>query len=386
MRVSQAYRGRGQKGPGRLVIRADEPTLTPYAGLAVTGELARRLGLAGLIDAELAIEHRARPVKQRRRGLTAGELLVALAESQLAGGDCFDDLEDVRADAAGAGLRAVAATPAAPTARQLARRFRRSHLQRVERALAQAGQRLDQALGRQASAPVTIDLDATESPVYGAGKRGARRSRTGQLAYAPYVAIWAERGRALACELEPGNKTKLAAAESARLARRALKLLPADHGAVTFRVDSAFYAVEFLAALRRWGARFTVSCSRTTAMWQALAAIPQDAWTPAVDMDHAEVAETDYSPDGWTHQPLRLLVRRVRYTAAQLSRDPRARRRRTIPPDQLQLALDGKLGVVYGYSFILTDLDGDARQVEWFHRQRAQVEERIVRHEVARVE
>ena len=81
--MNQAYRGRGQKGPGRLVIRADEPTLTPYAGLAVTGELARRLGLAGLIDAQLAIEHRARPVKQRRRGLTAGELLVALAESSL---------------------------------------------------------------------------------------------------------------------------------------------------------------------------------------------------------------------------------------------------------------------------------------------------------------
>jgi hypothetical protein len=53
------------RGPGRLVVRADDRSLTPYAGLAVSGELARRLGLAELIDAELAVERRARPVKVR---------------------------------------------------------------------------------------------------------------------------------------------------------------------------------------------------------------------------------------------------------------------------------------------------------------------------------
>src|SRR5687768_11210452 len=98
----------GARGPGRIVVRADDPGLTPYAGLAVSGELARRLGLAGLIDAELAVERRARPVKVRRRGLSAGELVVALAECQLVGGSFFEHVEDVRADGASAGLRAVA--------------------------------------------------------------------------------------------------------------------------------------------------------------------------------------------------------------------------------------------------------------------------------------
>src|SRR5688572_3975695 len=59
----------GDRTPGRIVVRADDPGLTPYAGLAVSGELTRRLGLAELIDAELAVERRARPVKVRRRGL-----------------------------------------------------------------------------------------------------------------------------------------------------------------------------------------------------------------------------------------------------------------------------------------------------------------------------
>ena len=105
--------GNDDRGPGRLVFRADDPTLTPYAGLAISGELLRKLRLAELIDAELAAVARVAPVKRRRRGLSPGELVLALAESQLVGGDCFDDVQDLRADAAGAPLRAVAATPSA---------------------------------------------------------------------------------------------------------------------------------------------------------------------------------------------------------------------------------------------------------------------------------
>jgi len=32
------------------------------------------------------------PVKARRRGLSPGEVTVAIAEAQLAGAECFDDL------------------------------------------------------------------------------------------------------------------------------------------------------------------------------------------------------------------------------------------------------------------------------------------------------
>src|SRR5919197_2121369 len=159
---------------GRITVRADERSLTPYAGLAVSGELARRLGLAELIDAELAVERRARPVKVRRRGLSPGELVVSLAECQLVGGSFFDHIEDVRADGAGARLRAVAGTPSAPAALQNAKRFRRCHVQRIERAMARAGQRLDKALGGDPAEPVTVDLDATQVTVYGCRRRAPR--------------------------------------------------------------------------------------------------------------------------------------------------------------------------------------------------------------------
>jgi hypothetical protein len=361
------------------VVRADDPTLTPYAGLAVSGELARRLRVAELIDAELAVERGARPVKVRRRGLSPGELLVSLAESQLVGGEFFDHVEDVRADRAGAPLRAVAATPSAPTMLQNAKRFRRVHVRGAERALARAGERLDLALGRDPALPVTVDLDATQVTVFGARKRGAARSRHGTMSYAPHVAFWAERGRALTSELVGGNKERLAAGECAAIARRALALLPDGHGPATLRIDSAYYAVELLEELRKRGARFTVSVPRNQAMWKRLADIPEQAWRDAIDMDGAQVAETTYRPDGWKREPLRLIVRRVPFDATQITAGSvTARRRKTIHPGQLALALEGKVQSVYGYSFILTDIDDeDAQRVEHFDRHRAQIEERL---------
>jgi hypothetical protein len=354
--------------------------LTPYAGLAVSGELARRVGLAELIDGELAVERRAPPVKVRRRGLSAGELVVSLAECQLVGGSFFDHIEDVRADRAGAGLRAVAATPSAPAALQNAKRFRRVHVQRIERAMVRAGRRLDRALGRDVGEPVTIDLDATQVTVYGQRKQGAARSRHGCMSYAPHVAFWAQRGRALTSELVGGNREKLSGAECATIATRAIALLPDAHGAVTMRIDSAYYAVELLERLRRARARFSVSVPRNQAIWKTLAQIPESAWTEALEMPGAQVAETTYTPAGWRHEPLRLVVRRVPFSAQKIADGSlTARRRKTIHPEQLALALDGQIASVFGYSFILTDIpdDRDAVWVEHFHRHRAQIEERL---------
>ena len=90
------------------------------------------------------------PVKQRRRGLSPGELSVAIAEAQLAGAECFDDIEVVRADRALAPWRAVAEFPSAPTRRQLAYRFRSTHIRAIERAVARCGNELDRKLGREA--------------------------------------------------------------------------------------------------------------------------------------------------------------------------------------------------------------------------------------------
>ena len=221
-------------------------------------------------------------------------------------------------------------------------------------------------------------MDATQIEVHGR-QGGAARSRHGCVADAPHIAVWAQRGRALTAELVGGNREKLTAAASSTLARRALRVLrSAGHsGAVTFRVHSAYYAVELLTALRK-AARFTASVPRTVATWKLVARIDEDAWADARDLAGAQVAEIAHTPARWKHEPLRTFVRRTRYSAAQISANPRAWRRKSTHPDQLAMLLDGHADVVYGYSFILTDIhDAPAAQVEHFHRHRAQIEDRL---------
>ena len=48
------------------------------------------------------------------------------------------------------------------------------------------------------------------------------------------------------------------------------------------------------------------------------AEIAEDAWTEATCMHGAQVAELRFTPEGWKHEPLRLIVRRVPVTAAEL--------------------------------------------------------------------
>lgn len=363
----------------RIEVVADDETLTPFGGSAVVGELVRRLELIPALDRAIETAPRVgglRPVKQRARGCSPGQLLVAVAESQLCGGDSMLDLERLRADQAGAELRAVAEVPAASTACQLARRYRRAHLRAAEQAFAACANAMDAQLGRTVEGPVTLDFDSTGVEVYGRNKPGAGVNYQGQLAYQPLLCSWAQRGRLLGSELLAGNDSTRGE-EPRRLLERTLEYLPDGHGPVCARFDSGFYRIDLLADCRARGVRFSISVPRSTAMWSALERIEEDAWQPADGLRDAEVAETTYTPSGWEHEPLRLIVRRVAHQADALSDDPRARRKRTIPRDQLNLGLAGEADVVFGYSFILTDLPGEAPTVEHHHRDRAQIEERI---------
>ena len=182
-------------------------------------------------------------------------------------------------------------------------------------------------------------------------------------------------------ELKGGNHARIKAAASDRMIGRAERLLPAGHGRVMVRGDSGFYAVELMMSLRKREMHFTLSATRTSLMWSKLAEIAEDAWQDAIEMRGAQIAEVPFTPDGWKHEPLRLIVRRVPVTAQELlASSPKARRRKTIPPEQLQMVLDGQLDSTYAYSFIVTDIPASEKstaEVERFHRQRAQVEERF---------
>jgi hypothetical protein len=355
-----------------VVVRADDPSLTGSAGLVCVAEAVRALGVIDAIDAFVG------PIKQRRRGLGAGEFVVSVAECLLGGGDFLSDLDRARADAAAAALRAVPEPPASTTARTLAQRFGADELAGIEAAWAETTARAVELAGPAEQARLlaerpTIDLDSTEIEVFGRAKRGVAYNYLGQLAGRVLLGTWAEAGVALAVDTMAGNDDPRPAAPD--VATAAVAALPAGLSRPRVRMDSGFFDQAIIDAVVAAGADVAVAAPRNTAVVRAWQAIDETGWRPTIGMRHAEVAEAAYTPKGWP--PMRCLVRRVRHPADQISLDPRARRRRTLDKTQLQLVLDGHADAAYGYSVILTNLEGDAADIEAWFRGRVAIEDRF---------
>src|SRR5665809_16658 len=81
-----------RKGRKQLRIGAPDESLTGCAGVAVVRELVDRLGVIEALDAEIG------PIKQRDRGLSGGEFLLALAQAQLCGEEALVGCDRRRAD------------------------------------------------------------------------------------------------------------------------------------------------------------------------------------------------------------------------------------------------------------------------------------------------
>ncbi len=348
--------------------------------LAVT-ELVERLDLIGRLDAAIG------PIKQRRRGHTGGQLLVGIAAAQLAGEDYLVGLDRQRADTAGQQLGPVPDL-AATTASGLAHRLSAGQWHAVETGLGDVAAAAVGLLPVDRTAAlceqVTIDLDTTDVEVYGRRKRGVAFNHHGQRVGRPHVACWADTATVLAADLLAGNEDPRR--DAAALLRRALAALPAAvrAGRIRLRADAGYFAGQLARAALFADIEFAIGARRIAPLWRLLDGIAEADWTDALDMPTAQVAVADYCPNWWP-AATRLLIRRVRLDVdgGQVSADPRARRRRTLHPDQRVLPLPELTALattepVYGYSFIVTNLDvstGDAAaEVEHWYRHRTSIE------------
>ncbi len=349
--------------------------------LAVT-ELVERLDLIGRLDAAIG------PIKQRRRGHTGGQLSVGIAAAQLAGEDYLVGLDRQRADTAGQQLGPVPDL-AATTASGLAHRLSAGQWHAVETGLGDVAAAAVGLLPVDRTAAlceqVTIDLDTTDVEVYGRRKRGVAFNHHGQRVGRPHVACWADTATVLAADLLAGNEDPRR--DAAALLRRALAALPAAvrAGRIRLRADAGYFAGQLARAALFADIEFAIGARRIAPLWRLLDGLTETTdWTDALDMPAAQVAVADYCPNWWP-AATRLLIRRVRLDVdgGQVSADPRARRRRTLHPDQRVLPLPELTALattepVYGYSFIVTNLDvstGDAAaEVEHWYRHRTSIE------------
>ena len=335
----------------RLDTAFDDDRLVADAGLLLPATLAAHLGLKDLVEEHLhlgAAAGRANP----------GDKLLTLVMAALAGGDCIDDADALRA---GGTDRVLGFTvKAASTLGTFLRSFRWGHVRQLDAVSRHLLARAWATGAGPGAEPFTIDLDSTICETYGLAKEGAlHHGYTGVRGYHPLLAVAAGTGDILAARLREGRANTVRGAahflrETIGRARSA-----GASGQLTVRADSGFYAAEVVAVCRKMGVRFSITLRMHGSMRARIEAIPEEAWTaiPYWIPGGADVAEISYTPfaDRKDAQPVRLIVRRVKPT----------------PGSQLAFF------TLYDYHAFVTDRDGEMLTLEADHRRHAEIENAI---------
>ena len=337
--------------PDRIRIAFDDPRLVANAGLLVPATLAQRLGLSELVDSNVDLGDapgRANPADKT----------LTLVASALAGGDCIDDADALRAGGTG---RVLGCTVKAPsTLGTFLRSFRWGHVRQLDRVSRELLARAWAAGAGPGDEPLTIDLDSTICETYGLGKEGARRHNySGQRGYHPLLAVAAGTGDVLMARLRKGRAiTARGAAHFLRETISRVRYAGAT-GQLTVRADSGFYTHDIVSVCRNNDVRFSITVRQHRGLRNLIEAIPEEDWTPIPYwMDGAaDVAETEHTPFQAEPDaaPVRLIVRRVKPT----------------PGSQLALF------ATYSYHGFITDREGDTLELEADHRRHAEIENAI---------
>jgi hypothetical protein len=334
-------------------VRADGEGLVSHAGAALLAETADRIGLTAALSRALG------GTRQRRGRHDPGRVVRDLAVMVADGGDCLSDLRAVRDQQPLFGEVASNAT-AFGVIDEVARDPALLAALREARAQARAGA---WAAGARAER-IVIDIDATLIGAH-SDKDGAAGTFKGGFGFHPLLAYLDETREALAGVLRPGNAGANTAADHLRVLDLALEQLGQvdASGPIVVRTDSAAATHEFTDELREAHINYLMGYDLTEAVRGAILTLPESAWTPAIRQDGevregAWVAEITDAVDlgGWPDGS-RLLVRRER------------------PHPGAQLSFSDHDG--HRFLVTLTDLGGDAVELERLHRARANTEDRI---------
>ena len=321
----------------RVDAAFDDERAVANAGLLLPATLVARLGLEQAADQLINLGERPGAARPGRKILTVVHSLVA-------GGDCIDDVEMLRAGASASvlGHRVMAAS----TVGTFLRAFTFGHVRQLDRLAETALTRAWQAGAGPGDGPLTVDADSTICEVYGHHKQGAAYGYTRRLGYHPLLATRADTGEVLHARQRTGR------ANTARGAPRFVDELigrvrrAGATGEIVFRADSGFWSAVVLARLRAHDVRFSITVRQTKPVLRAIAALGEAAWVdiPYPDSGIAQVAEAPLRGD-------RLIVRRVRHRADQ-----------------------GQLFPTWDYHAFVTDRPGSPVQLDADHRRHAVVE------------
>ncbi|HYU69573.1 MAG TPA: IS1380 family transposase [Burkholderiales bacterium] len=336
----------------RIATTFDDGRLIADAGLLLPATLAQHLGLERLLDEHVDLG----PAKGRAH---VGAKALTLIMSALAGGDCIDDADALRAGGTAAVLGHALRAPS--TLGTFLRSFSWAHARQLDVVSRELLRRAWATGAGSAQGALTIDLDSTICETYGLQKEGATHfTYTHVRGYHPLLAVAAGTGEVLHCRLRGGRATSGRGA-AGFLAETIARVRGAGaSGPLMVRADAGFYEAAVVRACRKAEARFSITVRLQQALRARIEALAETAWAPIPYWQEggADVAELPYTPFAEHHpdaREVRLIVRRVR------------------PSPGSQLALF----TPYSYHAFITDRAGATLALEADHRRHAVVENTI---------
>lgn len=275
-------------------VVTDAEGLSSRAGTALVAGVADRVGLTAALSEALG------DLRQRRSRHDPGRVVRDLALTLADGGDCLSDLRALRDQAAlfgpvasdATGWRVIAALDEA-------------RLGRLREARARARERVWEQAGAPARVKVILDIDGTLVTAH-SEKEGAAGTYKGGFGFHPLLCYEATSGEGLAGRLRPGNAGFNTAQDHIDLFEQALAQLPEQ--AVTpgllVRCDRGGATHAFLDHLAERGACFSVGLDLTEPVREAILAVSEAAWRPALaqdgdDREGAWVAELSLDLASW---------------------------------------------------------------------------------------
>ena len=321
----------------RIRVTFDEPNLVANAGLLLVATLVARLDLERLINATVRLGGRV-------GGALPGRKVLTLVHAMVAGASHIDHADVLRSGSTSSVLGHRVMAPS--TLGTFLRAFTFGHVRQLDAVLAETLRRAWSLGAGPGAAQMVIDLDSTICEVCGKAKAGAGYGYTHVLGYHPLIATRSDTGEVLHVRLRRGGAntsrgTVRFVEELVARVRRAGAL-----GDLIMRFDSGFWSNRTIAVLERLDVGFTMGVRMQKSVLSAISAIDESAWTPIeyTPDGEAEVAECAYNGR-------RLIVRRTRLIGRQATLWPQWRH----------------------FAFV-TDLEGDAVDVDAFHREHARVE------------
>jgi hypothetical protein len=360
----------------RITATTDGDGVVSHAGTRLLADVADVAGVSAVLSDALA------GLRVRRSGHEPGRVLTDVAVMLADGGEAISDLAVLRDQPEVFGTVASTATAwrvldaVDDDALARVRDARAAARQRAWLLRAEAGRDIPASTAGGRDWPgLVLDVDATLVECH-SEKQSAAPNFKGGFGFHP-ILVWLDNtNEALAGLLRPGNAGANTATDHSAVLDLALAQIPDCHRygtPILVRADGAGCSKQWLAHVRSLRdqhgplVEFSVGFTMTEKVQDAILALPEHGWTPAIEADGslrdgADVAElTGMLPDptgaGWP-DGMRIIVRRER------------------PHPGAQLTFSDRHG--YRFQAFATDTQvGQLAHLEARHRAHARVEDRI---------